>query len=42
MLGPDKSGYAVTELNFCPSITIPSNLERIKQHVAQVLQEQGT
>jgi hypothetical protein len=41
MLGPDKSGYAVTELNFCPSITIPSNLERIKQHVAQVLQEQG-
>lgn len=39
MLGPDKSGYAVTELNFCPSITIPANLERIKQHVAQVLQE---
>jgi hypothetical protein len=39
MLGPDKSGYAVTELNFCPSITIPSNLERIRNHVAQVLQE---
>lgn len=29
--------YVVTELNLCPAITIPANLERIKAHVSQVL-----
>ena len=31
-----KNGYAVTELNFCPSLTIPDNIEKVKQHVLQV------
>lgn len=36
MLGRREDGYAVCELNFCPSLTIASNLERIRTHVHQV------
>jgi hypothetical protein len=36
-----KNGYAVTELNFCPSITIPDNIERVKDHVLQVRSRAG-
>lgn len=28
--------YAVTEVNFCPAITVPANLERIRQHVSEL------
>lgn len=30
LLGKKKDGYVVTELNFCPSISIPGTLERIQ------------
>lgn len=33
MLAKKKGVYAVTELNFCPSVTIDTNLQRIKQRV---------
>ncbi len=29
----DSFGYSVCELNMCPGLTIPSNLERIANHV---------
>lgn len=32
-----RANYVVCELNFCPSITIDSNLERIKEHVHLLL-----
>lgn len=37
MLGQERGNYAVCELNFCPSITIATNLERVRAHVASLL-----
>jgi hypothetical protein len=33
MLDADKN-YVIAELNFCPALTIPSNLEKVAKHVA--------
>lgn len=33
LLGLDHHPYAICELNFCPSLTIPANLEALRAHV---------
>jgi len=35
LLGKKKDGYVVTELNFCPALTIENNMDLVKQHVLE-------
>lgn len=37
MYANKNTGCVVSELNFCPSITIPTNVTKVAQHVHQVL-----
>ena len=36
LLNKKQDSYVICEFNFCPSITIPSNLDKVSQHVHSV------